>query len=102
MTILSEIVEFQRGQFPDGTTAGALSHLEREVRELRESAETDERGRMLLDPMEAVDVIFLAVAVLYRQGYDPDRLLASKLAINRQRTWPSKPNAAGEFLHVHD
>ena len=82
--LIDDIIAWQSKTFgnkPD--TSGIVAHLESELKEIEEDP---------TDPIEWIDVIFLALDGLRRIGFDNkadiEKLLKKKLDINKKRHWP--------------
>lgn len=95
------IDEWQRQQFPDANLAGAGMHL---VQEINEACE------------ELADCFFMAVQcerlggakmglpetvweMMEGLGALPERVIMAKLEKNKQRKWPTTPDADGVYHH---
>src|SRR5664279_6528250 len=81
-TWLKECIAWQSETFGDGPRPGLIDHLRKEVEEVAANP---------TDPMEYIDLIFLAVDGLRRNDYDPGDigfLLEYKLYENKKRQWP--------------
>lgn len=94
-SIIREVNEWQAATFPRATPASVVEHLRREV---------DELVKDPADVMELADVVFLAVGLAYELDLTVDdlaRVVAEKLAINRQRVW-QEPDDQGVVEHVRE
>lgn len=93
--VLTEVNEWQAVTFPRATPASVVEHLRREVLELVDDP---------TDTAELADVIFLVVGLAYELGLsmsDLARIVAGKLAVNRQRVW-GEPDAFGVVEHLRE
>ena len=90
--VIDEIVQWGRGQFPGATLEGIIAKFEEEVEELRASG--------YRDIMEIADVGFMLAQMADVQGESLEDALADKLAENKARTWPERPDENGVYSHV--
>lgn len=94
-SVIREVNEWRAVTFPRATPASVVEHLRREVAELVNDP---------TDTSELADVVFLAVGLAYELNLsvsDLARVVADKLAVNRQRVW-QEPDEAGVVEHVRE
>lgn len=95
----SAIREWRRAQFPDATLEGAARHLAKELDEACEeladvfflASQCEELGGVPVGlPERAWDMI-------QRLGRCPPDVIFAKLAKNKRRKWPAKPDKDGIY-----
>lgn len=86
-----EVGEWQARTFPESTKATVLTHLRREVRELRESG----------NPEEIADCLLLLIAYSNKAGVSLMDLARRKFEVCKAREW-GEPDAQGVREHVRD
>jgi hypothetical protein len=93
------IADWQEAQFPNATLQGAAEHLARETAEAAEeladcffmSAQCERLGGM---PVALPEHCWDAIVAL---GHSPYHVIVAKLAKNKARKWPAKPDADGVY-----
>ena len=93
--LLNRMAHWQRTQFPETTTVGALNHLRREVnKELTDKPD---------DPEEWADALHMAIQGGTKAAGSLNKfrqVVLQKLAINENRKWPDKPDDDNVYEHV--
>ncbi len=90
--------------FPASTIAGVLAHLNDEVRELNHVFAYEVKGRSpesVVDRIaeEAADVAILLYQLGTRCGFDLERAVMEKMAVNKARTWGKADPVTGVVRH---
>lgn len=89
--VIAEIAAWGAVTFPDSTAESTFRHLQREMRELKESDEWDGE--------EMADLFHLVVQLARVTGKDLAAEVRRKFAINQAREWQA-PDAEGVVEHV--
>ena len=85
-SIQTDVIAWAAQQFPGQTLRGKLNHL-----------------RLGGDPMEAADCQILLLQIIGLMGISAQAHLencVTKLAINKRRQWPAKPDADDVYAHL--
>lgn len=75
--VQAEIGAWQDATFPNGTIAGAIAHLEEEIKEFAVSGSAE----------EAADCLLLLIACANKLGISLAAAVEAKMVINRGRQW---------------
>jgi hypothetical protein len=93
----AEHLTWTTSTFPKGTATGALLHLEREIKEVRDELPKDTFALAV----EFADCLGCLIDAANRSGVNPKVLLDAfcyKLEINKGRKW--KDNGDGSYSHI--
>ncbi len=91
-TLQEDVGTWADHTFPQSTNKSITAHLQEEIGEFLE----DE------SPNEAADIVMLLMHHAHKNGYDLLEAVESKLLVNKNRTWATKPNEKGYFKHEGD
>ena len=100
-SVSRDVVAWANATFPQSSLGGKITHLEREVRELREAATTAWSPPPERLAEELADVFMILAHTAAFVGVDLARAVAEKLAICKTRKW-GNPDADGIVEHVRD
>lgn len=97
--VQDQIDKWQMEQFPNATLKGAAEHLDRERAEATEeladcfflATQCERLGGM---PVCLPEVCWAAIQAL---GHSPEQVILDKLAKNKSRSWPEKPDVQGVY-----
>lgn len=89
--IVADIAAWGAVTFPESTAESTFRHMQKEMRELRDSD--------VWDPLEMADMFHLLVQLARVTGDDLAVNIRRKFAINKRRKWQA-PDAEGVVEHV--
>lgn len=110
--LIGDVIEWQDERFKDATADGAEAHLAREQVELAHAAAEEmadvafieiqllrKRGAKFSETLAKANYLARAAAAF---GVDLEAAIIAKLAKNKARAWPDKPDQHGVYSHVKE
>jgi NTP pyrophosphatase (non-canonical NTP hydrolase) len=94
----SEIYDWQRKTFPDSNCSSMFHHLVKEIKELSNALENDNKDKVYEELADCMILLF-GIAGLYR--FDVESMIKAKMEINKKRKW-GKPDSNGVVEHIKD
>ena len=93
------VAHWQGETFPDATLDGAVAHLKKEALEVVNAHALRHHCPEQDFSEEVADVFFMLVQICELRGTNLADEVMRKLAINKARHWPSKPDPDGCYHH---
>lgn len=97
--LLKEINDWQDSVFTKATVWSAMEHLDREVKELRQSIYSNPTRES--QEGELADVFLLLAGVAHLLELDLEKAVEEKMTINRRRVW-GHPDKDGVVEHIKE